>query len=112
MTTLPAVTVPCNGCTRCCWNDMVRILPHEDATRWQTEPHPVQPDARMLAHRPDGACIYLGESGCAIYGNRPEQCQTMDCRNIAMAITMQEARQIGLRRVWARGNELLRRGSQ
>ena len=111
--TLPiTVTVPCGGCTRCCWNDMVRILPHEDASRWQTEPHPARPDARMLAHRPDGACIYLGEACCTIYGDRPEQCQSMDCRNIAAAITMQEARRLGLRRVWARGNELLRRASQ
>lgn len=28
------MTVPCNGCRLCCINDLVRILPHEDASQW------------------------------------------------------------------------------
>ena len=46
--------VPCNGCTRCCRNDAVRILPHEDASQWRTVPHDYRPGALMLEHKPNG----------------------------------------------------------
>ena len=26
--------VPCNGCTRCCHGDAIRLLPADDAARW------------------------------------------------------------------------------
>ena len=70
--------VPCNGCTACCHDDAVRILPHEDASRWQTEPHPYMAGALMLAHKPNGDCIYLGEGGCTRQADKPQQCHEMD----------------------------------
>lgn len=102
------MSVPCNGCRLCCINDLVRILPHEDASRWQTVPHALRPGARMLAHKPDGSCTYLGESGCTIHDQpRPEQCVAMDCRNLATGMSWTQARRLGVVRVWRRGRELL-----
>lgn len=104
--------VPCNGCTLCCHNDAVRILPHEDASKWQTEPHDYMHGARILAHKPNGDCVYLGERGCTIQNDKPQQCREMDCRRIAQAITWTQARKMDaggrLRMtIWKRGRELI-----
>lgn len=78
--------VPCDGCTLCCKGDAVRILPHEPQDKWQTEPHPYKAGARMIAHKPNGDCFYLGESGCTIQHDKPQQCWEMDCRRVALGI--------------------------
>ena len=107
--------VPCNGCTRCCHGDAVRILNHEDASQWRTEPRPVAVGARMLAHKSNGDCIYLGKHGCTIHDSKPEQCREMDCRNLAAVITYTQARKMAAQgrlplAVWRRGKDLLRGG--
>lgn len=33
-----------------------------------------------LARDEDGACVYLGPSGCTIYERRPLLCRSFDCR--------------------------------
>lgn len=104
--------VPCNGCTLCCHNDAVRILPHEDASKWQTEPHPMLYDARMLAHKPNGDCVYLGERGCTIQHDKPQMCYEMDCRLLARRISWTQARKLNADgafqlAVLKRGRELL-----
>lgn len=117
------IEVPCNGCVRCCIGDAVRILSHEDHTQWVTEPHFKIEGARMLAHKPNGECVYLGQysptggrfaddrRGCTIHSNRPEQCHTMDCRNIAKNVTFTQARKLTLPlAVWRKGRELLKAG--
>ena len=105
--------VPCNGCTLCCHGDAVRILPHEDARRWQTEPHPYMAGALMLAHKPNGDCVYLGDGGCTRQADKPQQCHEMDCRRIAQAVTKARAKKLDARggmkiEIWRRGHELLR----
>lgn len=105
--------VPCNGCTLCCHNDAVRILPHEDASKWQTEPHDRIPRARMLAHKPNGDCVYLGEHGCTIQHDKPQMCYEMDCRLIARQVSWTHARKLeatGRMRmaIWRRGRVLLK----
>ena len=105
--------VPCNGCTRCCHGDAVRILQHEDASRWLTEPHDWMPGARMLAHKPNGDYVYLGERGCTRQDDKPQMCREMDCRLIAKSVTWTQARKLaqsGRMRIeiWLRGRELLR----
>lgn len=105
--------VPCDGCTKCCKNDMIRVLPHEDASRWQTVPHPYVPGARMLDHKAnaDRDCIYLGKRGCTIHADRPQVCREMDCRRVAMhipyeqAIVLHDRRQLDLK-VWLQGKAL------
>lgn len=105
--------VPCNGCTRCCHRDVVRLLAHEDASAYQTEAHPAMQDTLMLAHKPNGDCIYLEGNGCSIHDRRPQLCRDMDCRRIAAALTFTQARKADHRHVitlavWRRGKELLR----
>lgn len=104
--------VPCDGCTRCCRGDAVRILPHEDASQWITEPHPLGSGTRMLAHKRDGNCVYLDAHGCTIHETKPQQCREMDCRNLAAAITYTQARKLAAggrlpMAVWRRGKDLL-----
>jgi len=105
--------VPCNGCTRCCKGDAIRILRHEDASQWHTEPHPWVKDALMLAHKPNGDCLYLGPEGCTIQAHKPQQCREMDCRRLAKNITYTQARKLAKKNqlhfgVWKKGRELLR----
>lgn len=63
-------SVPCAGCTLCCRTDAIRLLPDDDASQYQTEPHPHHPGSLMLAHKADGSCIYLTEAGCGINAAR------------------------------------------
>ena len=105
--------VSCGGCTRCCHNDAVRLLPSDDLSRYKTAPHPYISEARMLAHAPNGDCVYLGLGGCTIHDTKPMMCREMDCRRIAQAITWTQARKLNARGVlrldiWRRGKELLR----
>lgn len=106
-------TVPCNGCTRCCHGDAVRLLANDDPSQYQTEPHPYMPEARMLAHKPNGDCIYLGDDGCTIHATKPQMCREMDCRLIAAQVTWTQARKLDARGrlpigIWQRGRELLK----
>lgn len=110
--TLVPGEVPCNGCVACCRGDAVRLSDADRADGYLTEPYPHAPRVKMLAHKPNGDCIYLGESGCTIYDRRPTICREMDCRLLADYISKRQAKQKardGLLRmaVWERGKELL-----
>lgn len=112
----PLYDVPCGGCTACCHKDAVRLLPGDDSFEYETEPHPFMPGELMLAHKPNGDCLYLGDKGCTIHEWKPQMCREMDCRRIAQAITWTQARKLDTRGglkmiVWKRGKELLRMGS-
>ena len=105
--------VPCGSCTRCCHGDAVRLLPGDDPQQYQTEPHPIMPGSLMLAHAPNGDCIYLGPQGCSIHETKPLMCKAMDCRRLAQAITWTQARKLHARGalrmdIWERGKGLLR----
>lgn len=105
--------VPCNGCTNCCRNDAVRILPQEDASKWKTEPHPYREGALVLAHKPNRECVYLIDSGCSIQDDKPILCQEMDCRVIAASIGYTRARRLDKHGalplvVWLKGKQLLK----
>ena len=74
--------VPCNGCVTGCYHEHFDIYPErekpEDFAHLLTD---VAPDGQLeLQHRPDGACIHLGENGCAIYEHLPHACRKYDCR--------------------------------
>jgi hypothetical protein len=107
------VDVPCAGCTLCCHRDLVRILPHEDVTKYYVKPHPTMPGTFVLDHKPNGDCIYLGDGGCTRHADKPQMCREMDCRRISAALSFTRARQLSRRGtlrlpVWKRGKELLR----
>lgn len=106
--------VPCNGCTECCKRDAIRLMPQDDASQYKTEPHPYPtPDGdRMLAHKPNKDCWYLGEGGCTIHDRRPYLCRQFDCRTLVDALTYTQARKLvkrgGLQgAVWRRAKQLI-----
>lgn len=104
--------VPCSGCTRCCHGDAIRLLPDDDAESYLTEPHPYFQNILMLAHKPNGDCIYLDDTGCSIHERRPRQCREMDCRLLAQRISFTQARKLDKTNrlkfaVWKKGKELL-----
>jgi hypothetical protein len=109
---LKTVFVPCNGCTLCCKGDAIRLTEEDNLSNFLTEPHPFIQGALMLAHKPNGDCIYLNESGCGIHDSAPSLCRSTDCRSIALkydfdtAMQLHKMKRIDIR-VWDRGNELI-----
>jgi len=109
---LPIVQVPCNGCTICCQGDAVRLQLEDAAEEYLTEPHPHIPGALMIAHKPNGECIYLNESGCSIHDHAPSLCRSVDCRKLAARIDFETAMHLHRMgrldiRVWDQGRKLL-----
>ena len=104
--------VPCNGCVLCCQGDAIRLEEEEKEGDYKTEPHPYVNGAVMLAHKPNGDCIYLENNGCSIHGRAPSACRIADCRSIAARIDFDTARHLHSigkldLRVWDRGRALL-----
>jgi len=98
--------VPCAGCTLCCKNDIVRLLPEDDPSMYFTEPHPFMGHELMLAHdHKTQDCIYLKENGCGIHAFRPKMCREMDCRTLALVKGIEKLRVAP--GVIERGRELL-----
>ncbi|HSW54728.1 MAG TPA: YkgJ family cysteine cluster protein [Ignavibacteriaceae bacterium] len=109
---LKTTFVPCNGCTLCCQCDAIRLTEEDNPADYLTEQHPYILDALMLAHKPNGDCIYLVESGCSIHERAPSLCKSADCRSIALkydfntAMQLHQMKRIDIR-VWDKGNDLL-----
>ena len=67
----------------------------------------------MLAHKPNGDCAYLVESGCSIHDRAPSLCKSADCRSIALkydfdtAMRLHNMKRIDIR-VWDKGNDLIK----
>jgi len=99
--------VPCNGCTLCCVNDAIRLLPADRFRVYKTEPHEHFRGELMLAHKPNGECVYLGEYGCIIQDRKPQMCREMDCRRVAKGITKKQAKQNGILRIWNKGRSMI-----
>jgi uncharacterized protein len=109
---LPVTQVPCKGCTLCCQGDAIRLEPEDLVRSYRTEPHPYAPGALMIAHTPEGHCVYLGEHGCSIHGNAPALCRAADCRTLALRIDFDSAQRLHRMgrldlRVWDQGHRLL-----
>ncbi len=108
------VEVPCDGCTLCCQGDAIRLLEEDDPGMYLNEPHSYIPGALMLAHKPNGDCIYISDNGCGIHDHAPALCRAADCRalafkyNFEMALKLHEVGSIDLR-VWDKGNELIKK---
>jgi hypothetical protein len=74
--------VPCGTCTECCRSGQGLFLHPEqgdDVSAYRTQ---VLADGvtHLLATTDQGACVYLGPSGCTIYERRPLLCRSFDCR--------------------------------
>lgn len=82
--------VPCDGCVACCKRERVILYPEhgDDVASYETLPATINDAGRkiygdgrvMLAHKPNGNCIYLGEHGCTIWDRAPAMCREFDCR--------------------------------
>lgn len=101
----------CNQCTLCCQGDAIRKLPNDnDDLKWVE--HDQIPNAFMLDHKPNRDCIYLIDNvGCELHFTelKPEQCQSMDCRNITKLVSKNKAKELGIYPTWKRGKELINR---
>lgn len=111
----PADPVPCNGCTLCCREEPVQLLPEQgdDYRQYRTVA------GRGIGGRPAlflkqeaGACVYLNETGCSIYEKRPFLCRDFDCRVLYQQSPRPERRRRikatpSLGPIYARGRELL-----
>jgi Fe-S-cluster containining protein len=77
--------VECGSCRICCHNEIIMLVDGDDPTDYDTHelafPNSVTgaPITFALKHRPDGACIYLGDDGCTIYDRRPRICRVFTC---------------------------------
>lgn len=106
--------VPCNGCTLCCQGDAIRLTEEDKPEDYLTEPHPYISGELMLAHKPNGECIYLNETGCIIHERAPSLCKSADCRSLALkydfdtAMKLHNMKRIDIR-VWDKGKELINR---
>ena len=71
-------SVPCDGCVVCCQSDAVFIHPElgDRAADYQTEAYMGR---LILAHKPNGDCVYLTATGCGIHARRPAICRELDC---------------------------------
>ena len=99
--------VPCNGCTLCCLNDAIRILPEDDASKYQTVPHEHFIGHLMLDHKPNGECVYLTNNGCGIHDTKPTMCREMDCRRIFKSVKQRNLKRYNIpMRVWNKGKQL------
>ena len=108
--TLPEGPVPCGGCTLCCRDVFIPMMPGDDASKYQTVP--IGPNGHVkLASKPGSTeCVYLREGGCSIHDDMPVLCRAFDCRGVATLYpTYTQARKGPYSLViWRRGRELLK----
>lgn len=92
----PRPPIKCNGCTKCCQEDMIRLTDQEIVedhylTREVTLTGPagvikyvaldIKPGSESRSRAHLGECVYLGPRGCSIHLRRPHACRLADCRD-------------------------------
>jgi len=87
--------VSCNGCIECCRSGQGLFLHPEQGDdvssyRTRTVTGSAGETVFLLETAPDGACVYLGKSGCTIYERRPLLCRTFDCRKHYLILPRQD----------------------
>ncbi len=88
--------VPCNGCVECCRSNQGLVLHPEMGDDVGAYRHRAVIDRQtgnpvfLLATEPNGQCVYLGASGCTIYGRRPAICRGFDCRKHYLILPRQD----------------------
>lgn len=74
---------------------------------YQTVPHDHFKGELMLAHKPNGDCVYLELGGCSIQATKPLMCKEMDCRRVARMVKKRDLKRLNVpHRVWAKGRQL------
>lgn len=121
MRAIPASTVACGSCRRCCVGELIMLHPeHGDvADLYQTvEVTNPMTGKRGLAidQRADRSCVYLdADTGCTIHDMAPAICRAFSCLDWFKSKTRAQRRQIergapGARAIFARGRELAEGG--
>lgn len=88
--------VPCNGCTACCKGQRIILGPDEEhGYRFEFTRRGDGLVEMMLAHKPNGDCIYLGQHGCTIHGQAPHACREFDCRKWLKGFTEEQQTLLG-----------------
>lgn len=101
--------VPCGGCTLCCRDTDISLLHADDSASFSMMDSGGQ---QVIERTPDGACVYLGGTGCTIHDRKPMMCRAMDCRPLAHVLTADQALALEPDRlcrldVWRRGHSML-----
>lgn len=93
--------VDCGTCTACCRGEGIFLQPGDNPLLYRTKPawDPVQKRmTHLIPNGPDGACTYLGETGCTIYEKRPMICRAFSCvgfvRNRLAAASKRERKEL------------------
>lgn len=66
--------VNCDGCSACCVNERVILSPAagDDPDAYWTNLTEINGSMEtVLAHKPNGECVYLTKKGCAIHDRAP-----------------------------------------
>ncbi len=87
-------TVPCDTCTLCCRSNQGLFLHPEQGDDVNSYQHQTGTDSDgnpiYLLATTNGACVYLGPSGCTIYDRRPLLCRSFDCRKHYLILPRQD----------------------
>ena len=74
--------VNCGTCTECCKGPRKLSISADDARRMKHYRVFTQDGMKYyLARKENEDCVYLGETGCTIYEQRPDACRKYDCRD-------------------------------
>lgn len=78
-----AFSYHCHRCNRCCRDRRIQVNPYEvirlarnrGLTTGEFVERHVDTERMALRRRPDGACVFLGSSGCTVHTDRPLACR-------------------------------------
>ncbi len=92
----PRSSVPCNGCKVCCQKELVVLFPDRGdiAANYELMKVPLADGSTLdiVAQKPNGDCVYLGDHGCTIYDRAPAICRAFDCRKYFVSLSRNERR--------------------
>ena len=89
-------SVPCNGCRVCRQKELVALFPDRGdvVADYETTQLTLENGSTLdiVAQKPNGDCVYLGDQGCTIYDRAPAICRAFDCRKYFVSLSRNERR--------------------
>lgn len=91
--------VPCDGCKVCCVRETIILHPECGyvVASYDAAPikNPITGATDMaIRHKPNGECVYLGDTGCTIWSRAPIICKEFDCRQLFARFTNRERKDL------------------
>lgn len=98
--------INCNGCRACCKKDLLILHPEmgDDPSQYlhRKVKHPLtNKPAYALQNKDNGECIYLTETGCGNYENRPAICREFHCGLFVKGLMRDTTRKERRKMVWS-----------